>query len=421
MNGKLTKRTVDSVEADPQRDVFLWDSELKGFGLRVKPSGIAAYVIQYRPAGSRTARRLTLAKAGTVTVEEARQLARVKLAEVVQGGDPAADKADRREEPTVRELVVRFKREHVAHLKPSTRREYERLLDDVILKAVGSRQVSIVTRGDIAKMHHEQADHPSQANKVLAVAGKLFSFAEAAGLRPDGTNPAKHVKKYAETKRERYLSEVELYRLGKAITDLEAEKKITAPVALLFRLLLTTGCRVGEWLGARWEWVDLDRGLLLLPDSKTGQKAVTLSAVAVGLLRRAPHEKGSPWVTTTRRRDGAGEWTHLTNPNKSWYLIRDRASAKEDHAPKVDLGCVRIHDLRHSFASVGAGAGLSLPVIGALLGHSEPSTTKRYSHLADSPLRNAADLVAGEVWAAMNAAPPADVVNMPTKSKKRSR
>lgn len=417
---KLTKRTVDSVKPDPTRDVFAWDSDLKGFGLRMKPTGVAAFVIQYRPNGVRTSRRLTIAKTGTLTVEEARQVARDKLAEVVKGGDPAADKAKRKEEPTVRELVVRFKREHVAHLKPSTRREYERLLDDVILKTVGSRPVAVVTRGEVAKMHHDQADHPSQANKVLAVAGKLFSFAEAAGLRPDGTNPAKHVKKYAETKRQRYLSEVELYRLGKATTDLEAEKKITAQVALLFRLLLTTGCRVGEWLGARWEWVDLDRGLLLLPDSKTGQKAVTLSAVAVELLRNAPREKGSPWVITTRRRDGAGEWTHLTNPNKSWYLIRDRASEKEATAPKVDLSGVRIHDLRHSFASVGAGAGLSLPLIGALLGHSEPSTTKRYSHLADSPLRTAADLVAGEVWARMNNTPPTDAATEPTQTGKGS-
>jgi hypothetical protein len=167
MNGKLTARTVNSVQADPRRAVFLWDNELKGFGLRVKPSGVAAFVIQYRPEGSRTARRLTLAKTGMVTVEEARQLARVKLAEVVKGGDPAADKTDRRDEPAVRDLAARFRRENVAHLKPSTRREYERLLDDVILKAIGSRQVAAVSRGDVGKLHHEQAYHPSQARYSL--------------------------------------------------------------------------------------------------------------------------------------------------------------------------------------------------------------------------------------------------------------
>lgn len=416
MRAKLTKRTVEAASADPQRDVFLWDTDLHGFGLRVKPSGVKAFVIQYRPSGARYARRFTLANTGTVTVEEARQIARLKLAEVVRGGDPAARKAEARHETTVRELVERFEREHVVHLKPSTQREYRRVIAEHIRPAFGSRRITDVSRADVAKLHHKLASHPSQANKVLAVIGKIFSFAELMGLRPDGTNPCRHLKKYGESKRERYLSSAELLRLGKAITDLEAigrekpREGITSFVALLFRLLLVTGCRVSEITTLRWEYVDLERGLLLLPDSKTGQKSVILSDVAIDLLRQAPHREGSPWVISGARRDWKGEWTHYANPSKAWVKIKAEAGRHKEGAPDVDISGVRIHDLRHGFASTGAATGVGLQVVGLLLGQTQVSTTQRYSHLSDSPLRAAANLIAGEVWARMNGASLTEVV-----------
>lgn len=419
---RLTKRTVDAAKPNPIRDTFLWDEDLHGFGLRVTKSGAKSYVAQYRDRGGRS-RRVTLAKAGMLTTEEARHFARETLAAVIQGADPAAERMAQREAPSVKTLVERFKREHVERrLKPATRREYLRLLDDFVVKKLGTKKVADVTRADVAKLHGDQSAHPAQANKLLAVVSKLLTEAEVYGWRTEGTNPARHVKKYPERKRERYLSAVEVSRIGRATAELEAEKKITRFFALLVWLLLTTGCRSGEWITAKWEDVDLENGLLYLPDSKTGQRHVVLSAVSVDLLRRAPRQEGSPWVITGKRRDAAGEWTHLNNPAKSWIVVRDRASKKVDKLPDVDLSDVTLHTLRHSFASTGAAAGVGLQLVGGLLGHRQASTTSRYSHLGDSPQRAAADVIASQIAAAMNAAPPATVVPIgKTLPRKRSR
>lgn len=267
-----------------------------------------------------------------------------------------------------------------------------------------------VTQEDVGKMHLKMCKTPRQANQTLAVLSIMFTLAEVWELRPNNTNPCRHVQKYKENKRGRYLSGEELARLGDALTTMEGREKdgLTTYVALLFRLLVFTGCRLSEVLTLKWKHVDLDLRVLNLEDSKTGPKPVMLGAAAVELLKRAPKKANCPWVIAGSRRDALGNWTHHANPSKAWQRIKAEVGKKKDGWPDVDISDVTIHDLRRSYATVGAGAGLGLPVIGALLGQTQ--TTMRYAHLADDPLRAAADLIAGEISALMEGKPPAEVV-----------
>ncbi len=236
-------------------------------------------------------------------------------------------------------------------------------------------------------LHHKLCDRPYQANRSLAVLSKMMNLAEQWGLRPDGTNPTRHVRKYRETKRERYLSTEELSRLGGTLTEAQAAETESPFALAAIALLVLTGARLTEILTLRWAEVDLDRQVLRLPDSKTGAKTIYLNDAATSLLRRMPRLSGNPYVIA-----GGKKGAHLVNLQKAWRRIRAGA----------DLNDVRIHDLRHSFASVAAGAGLSLPVIGKLLGHTQPVTTARYAHLAADPVRAASNLIGDEIVSAMN-------------------
>ena len=239
----------------------------------------------------------------------------------------------------------------------------------------------------MARFHHDLRERPYQANRALGVLSKMMNLAEAWGLRSDGSNPCRHVKKYREEKRERYLTKEELRRLGVTLADAE-RRKTESPFALTAIGLLTlTGARLSEILTLRWEYVDLANSVLRLPDSKTGAKEVYLNEAAIKLLRKMPRMVSNPYVIAGKK-DGS----RLINLQKAWRRIRAAAN----------LNDMRIHDLRHSFASVAAGTGMSLPMIGKLLGHSQPATTARYAHLADDPIRAASNLIGTEIAAAMN-------------------
>jgi integrase len=229
-------------------------------------------------------------------------------------------------------------------------------------------------------------DKPYQANRMLALLSKFFNWCEKHGYRPDGSNPCRHIEKYKEQRRERFLSPVELARLGDALADAETNETTSPYVIAALRLLVLTGARLSEILTLQWSYVDFDHSLLRLPDSKTGQKVIYLNAPALQILTDLPRLEGNPHVICGKR-DGA----HLVNLQKPWRQIRKAAG----------LDDVRIHDLRHSFASVAAGSGQSLPVIGALLGHTQPQTTARYAHLAADPLRAASDAVGGKIAASL--------------------
>jgi Site-specific recombinase XerD len=374
---RITKRLVDAAEAR-SAEYFVWDSEIPGFGLRVLPSGRKGYVVQYR-AGRRS-RRISLGPSTVLTCEQARNRAISIVAAARNGADPAAERDAGRKAITVKELAERFDREHIAiRVKASTAKEYRRNLERFILPALGQLTVTGITRADVAKFHHDLRHIPYQANRCLEVVSKMFSLAEMWGLRPDGTNPRKHIRKYPEEKRERFLSAAELRRIGEVLREMEAEG-IELPSAILAaRLLILTGCRLNEIMTLKWAYVDLAERVLRLPDSKSGAKVVHLGQPAVEVLEKIERVEKNPWVIV-----GTKPGARLSDLQPFWQRVRARAGLKD----------ARIHDLRHTFASTAVAAGQGLPMIGKLLGHTQVQTTARYAHLAADPVRLAADAVA---------------------------
>ena len=374
---KLTKRIVDAIE--PQlTEFFLWDEGIPGFGLRVMPSGRKSFVVQFR--AGRRARRMSLGPSTVLTCDQARTRAITIIAAVKNGEDPAADRAAKRNAATVSDLADRFEKEHISvRLKASTAKEYRGNLKRFILPALGRLAVPEITRADVAKFHHDLRHIPYQANRCLEVVSKMFGLAEMWGLRPDGSNPRKHIRKYPEEKRERFLSAAELRRIGEVLREMESER-IELPSAILAaRLLILTGCRLGEIMTLKWDYVDFDECALRLPDSKTGKKVVHVGAPAVEYLHSAHPIDGNPWVIT-----GTLPGKPLSDLQPFWQRVRARAGVKD----------VRIHDLRHTFASTAVASGQGLPMIGKLLGHTQVQTTARYAHLAAEPVKLAADAVA---------------------------
>jgi|HubBroStandDraft_4_1064222.scaffolds.fasta_scaffold10689_1 integrase len=387
MRDKITKRAVDALKPGPDgAETMLWDTEVKGFGCRVQRGGSKSYIVHYRVGSGRGAplRKLTIGKHGAPwTPETARKEARRLLGMIEGGADPAADKIARKEAPTVADLAERFLAEHAeAKRKASTATEYRRLLDRIILPALGKRKVIDITRHDIGKLHHGLRDAPYQANRVLAVLSKMFNLAEQWGLRPDGSNPCRHVEKFGERKRERMLSPAELARLGDALSTHNGSPYAVAAV----KLLMFTGARLGEVLGLRWDWIDFDRGEARLPDSKSGAKTLHLPPPALAVLAELPRQDGNLHVIVGHKTGAA-----MVNLEKPWRAMRASAA----------LDDVRLHDLRHAFASVAASSGMGLPIIGKMLGHTQAATTHRYAHLASDPVKAAAAAVAGKIAAAM--------------------
>ncbi len=387
MREKITKRVVDGLAAGDAA-AMVWDTEVAGFGVRWRGAG-AVYLVRYRVGGGRGApiRTVTIGRHGAPwTPDTARIEARRILGAVAGGADPAGARTAERVAPTVAELVERFLAEHAdAKRKPRTAAEYRRLLASHVMPTLGKRKVASISRADVAKLHHAGRDAPYQANRALAVLSKMFALAEVWGLRPDGSNPCRGIERYRETKREAMLSAAELARLGDALAAHQGPPAVVAAI----RLLIFTGARLSEILGLRWDQLDIERGEARLSDSKTGAKTLHMPPPALRVLTALPRIDGNPFVITGHRAGAA-----LVNLQKPWRAIRTAAG----------LPALRIHDLRHAFASVGAGAGLGLPIIGKLLGHTQPATTARYAHIAADPAKAAAAAIAGQIEGAMGRA-----------------
>ena len=374
----ISKRTADGLAVEG-RDAVFWDRELAGFGVRVYPSGRKIYVVQSRgPGGSK---RITLGRHGELTVEQARKQAVAVIDRIKRGENPVAAPP----EPafTVADLAERYMEAHVAvNCNAHTQGIYRGSLDNHILPALGKMPIASVGRSEAAALHYELRNTPWAANRALMVLSKMLSLAEDWGLAPAGGNPCRFVLRYKEGKRERFLTEDEYRRIGCELCILEAEGPVPARAAAALRLLMLTGCRLNEILTLRWDDVDRKAGELRLPDTKTGAKVVHLGDPVIAVLRGIQRQDDNPWVIAGRK-----PGSHLTDLQHPWRRIRARAG----------LDDVRIHDLRHSFASGGLLVGEGLPMIGKLLGHTQVQTTARYAHLANDPIKSAANRIASRI------------------------
>ena len=424
MKAKITKRLVDTLEAGPA-DRTIFDTDVPGFAVRVRKTGGMSYAVEYKAGHGRGAptRRVTIGPVGKMTPEEARAAARRVLGSVAHGQDPAAEKASQRRALPLGEVIEAFLAEHVeAKRKASTAAWVRDALDRIVRPALGAKKLGEVTRQDAARLHSAMSDRPVQANRTLAILSALYSWAGKAGYVAEGHNPARGVERFPEKARERFLTTDELARLGVALQEGEGEgltyvvdeTKPTAkhaarpdarrtkldPFAVAaIRLLMLTGARLREILHAKWEYVDFERGVMFLPDSKTGKKPIYLSAAALAILAALPRIAGNPFIIA-----GAKDGAPRADLKKPWAAVTKAAA----------LEGVRIHDLRHSFASVGAGASLGLPIIGKLLGHAQAATTARYAHLDADPMRRAANAIGATIDAAMRGGQ-ANVTPMPLK------
>jgi integrase len=326
---------------------------------------------------------------GQITCEQAREMAVQILSSVARGEDPQSDRLSARDAPTVADLWTRYSAEHLPRKKASSTVNDNQKANDYILPRLGRLKVADITRVDVNDLHRELANKPYQANRVLALLSKMLSLAEAWGYRPDGTNPCRHIEKYKEQARQRYLSTDELRRLGLALDELEAKTAHGVYAAAAIKLLLLTGARVSEILQARWEWLDLGRSAIILPDSKTGPKPVFLSGPALAILHGLSAKPGAEASAFIIKGRLIGK--PLVNLAKPWKHLCEMAG----------LEGVRIHDLRHTAASIGVGRGLSLPIIGRLLGHSQPQTTNRYAHVDGDPALLAANTIGETIGTAL--------------------
>ena len=381
-NRSISKRMVDALGAG--KDTVYWDRALTGFGVRVYPSGARVYVVQTRGPGG--TKRVTVGRHGVITTDQARRRAASILARIKAGEAPGSGHAAHPQHGlTVAELAERYLREHVAvHCKPRTAKAYRYSVERHIVPALGKLPVGALDRWHVSNLHYKLRKTPCAANQAIAVLSRMLNRAEAWGLAPTGGNPCRQVARYRQRRHERFLTEQEFRRIGRILATLEAKRRVPVHAAAALRLLMLTGCRCNEILTLRWDDVHLAAGEIRLRDSKTGPRVVALPPAAARVLEGLPRVAGNPWVVAGRR-----PGTRLTHLAYYWSQVREPAG----------LADVRLHDLRHSFASRALALGESLPMIGRLLGHAKLQTTARYAHLARDSVRESAARVAASIGA----------------------
>ena len=360
-----------------------WDRDLPGFGVRAYATGRIAYVVQSRgPQGSR---RATLGKHGDLTPDEARKLAAAVIDRIKAGEKPFPEAPEPEPEHTMAELAQRFLTEYAERQwKPATAARLRQLLHKHILPALGGLVVREVDRESVAAVHHALRGTRGTANDLLWMLSRMFSLAETWGWHLAGTNPCRSVRAYRSNRLERFLSRAEYRKIGRVLKEANSSGAVHPPAVAAIRMLLLTGCRSGEVARLQWDDVDRASGQLRLKDSKTGPRCIPLTTEALTVLDGLERIPGNPWVFT-----GAGEGSHVKNLTRYWTRLRRKAGLED----------VRLHDLRHSYASRALLLGESLSMIGKLLGHSSIDTTARYAHLARDTEKASAAKVAGSIEA----------------------
>lgn len=389
MRTKLTKRTIDAARAG-DKEIFLWDTEVRGFGLRVKPSGTKTYLIQYRNAQRRT-RKLAIGQHGPLAPDEARKIARQLLADVARGADPSAERKAIKDAETVAKLLERFETDHIArNLAASTAGVWRYLIATHIRPALGLFLVDAVTRQDIIKLHRSIPGSGRQANNVLTVLSSMFARAEEWGARQEGTNPVKGVQRHKENARERFLSDEEITRLGKALAVAEETGSEHPSHLAAVRLLLFSGARASEVLTLEWRHVDQERGLVAFPGVKGGERVGhPVSSHVLDILKAQSRVTGSPWVLPMPTDQEKPMPYHQLR--RCWDRLRTAAGLEDVH----------LHDLRHTVGTLGGQSGANAFMVRDLLRHRTVAMTSRYANRDNDPLRELSDKVSSRIAVAL--------------------
>ena len=387
MTAQYKLRKKMTIEALTEPGIY-WADELPGaLAIRVNPDGSRAWLCYYRN-GAGVQRKKVLGRFPVMAPAVAFEAASKILLAVRSGQDPFAPKPPEERPLTVAEALKDFTADHVSQKKPNTRAQYEHVISAYIRPGIGARRVDEVAREDCARLIHRIGrEKPFMANRVRAVLRKFFNDCERAGLRKQGTNPVALVERLTEHKRHRDLTEEQTRGLLAALSEQRQDRNRAAAVDVIM-LLLFSGARVSEICGLQRSEVDLDRGMLRLPDSKTGEKTIYLNAPAAEILREQLKRVAGRWVFPSAHRENAP--MSRDDLYDTWHAVRSAAGLIADDGEQS----FRLHDLRHNFAATAAGAGFSLVQIGALLGHKHAATTGRYADLVNRPQRDAAEAIA---------------------------
>jgi integrase len=420
MREKLSQTAAEALEPS-DRAYIRYDQSPPGFGVRVTPAGSKTWVFDYRPGGGRRAstRRMTLGRIDALPYAKARKAAERLYHRTRLGEDPAGARDSARAVPTLDTVIDRYMREEITPArKPLTAALYAQYFRNHVSPALGRKQATALAYSDIAKLHRAIGGAGAEvtANRVVSLIGSLYNWAGKAGEVPRGTNPARDVTRFREQARTRYLSEDEIRRLGEALERGENEgfplevdlskptskhvpkngrTRISPYAAGAIRLLLLTGCRLNEILSLRWNDVDFERALLMLPDGKTGARPVWLNAAALAVLEDLSKIRIGDYVIAGDQAD-----VPRSDLNRPWRQVIKQAG----------LEGVTLHVLRHTHATVGVGVGLGLPLVGALLGHKVASTTARYAHVDSTPARRASETVGATIAAALKGKPAGNTI-----------
>lgn len=382
---KLTETRIRGLEPRPKQYI-VFDDSLPGFGVRIGATGAKSYVIRYRVGGGRNGRqrRMVLAKCEMLSLESARNQARALLNDVRNGGDPIGQKMDFRNAPICKDLFGRFMDEHVIPRRAEkTSREYQLLIENHLVPAIGKLKVRDVDQTDIEALHRQLKPTPFLANRVVAVASKAFALAENWKLRDANSNPCRSIERYKEESRDRYFTVDEMGRIGSTLSDLEASGTGHNPGSILaIRLAALLGLRIGEVLSIEWENLDFETGTLTLPKTKTGRRVLKLPSAALAVLTTAP--KISRFAIPGKNLE---QPLNYKTVHKVWAKVRDLANVKN----------ARIHDLRHTFATMAAASGAEAHVVRDLIGHKTMQMANLYVGRMNEPVFAAREKVAGQI------------------------